>query len=248
MERKTVIEVDRVHKKFKNTEVLKGVTLRCESGKIYGLVGYNGSGKTVLLKCICGFLNYEEGEIRINEKKLGRELTMLPSAGIIIEEPSFLRRWDAYHNLKFLYTICNQNDKAHLCQVLRLVGLDPGSRKPVGKYSLGMKQRLAIAQAVMEGNSHFYVTLDGDSRIYDFALPGMLNVVSYAVGDTITFRYIEGDPTSVAQEIVETAVNGTQDSSGQGGSSASDAEDKDGSDGSASGEESASGQSEEKAA
>ena len=150
MERKTVIEVDRVHKKFKNTEVLKGVTLRCESGKIYGLVGYNGSGKTVLLKCICGFLNYEEGEIRINEKKLGRELTMLPSAGIIIEEPSFLRRWDAYHNLKFLYTICNQNDKAHLCQVLRLVGLDPGSRKPVGKYSLGMKQRLAIAQAVME--------------------------------------------------------------------------------------------------
>ena len=97
-----------------------------------------------------------------------------------------------------------------------------------------------IAQAVIEGNSHFYVTLDGDSRIYDFALPGMLNVVSYAVGDTITFRYIEGDPTSVAQEIVETAVNGTQDSSGQGGSSASDAEDKDGSDGSASGEESAS--------
>ena len=105
-----------------------------------------------------------------------------------------------------------------------------------------------IAQAVMEGNSHFYVTLDGDSRIYDFALPGMLNVVSYAVGDTITFRYIEGDPTSVAQEIVETAVNSTQDSSGQGGSSASDAEDKDGSDGSASGEEGASGQSEEKAA
>ena len=76
----------------------------------------------------------------------------------------------------------------------------------------------------------------------------MLNVVSYAVGDTITFRYIEGDPTSVAQEIVEAAVNGTQDSSGQGGSSASGAEDKDGSDGSASGEESASGQSEEKAA
>lgn len=150
MERKTVIEVNHVHKKFKNAEVLKGVTLRCESGKIYGLVGYNGSGKTVLLKCICGFLNYEEGEIRINEKKLGRELAMLPSAGIIIEEPSFLRRWDAYHNLKFLYTICNQNDKAHLCQVLRLVGLDPGSRKPVGKYSLGMKQRLAIAQAVME--------------------------------------------------------------------------------------------------
>lgn len=105
-----------------------------------------------------------------------------------------------------------------------------------------------IAQAVVEGNSHFYVTLDGDSRIYDFALPGMLNVVSYAVGDTITFRYVEGDPTSAAQEIVEAAVNGTQDSSGQDGSSVSDAEGKDASDGSASDEEGASGQSEQKAA
>ena len=105
-----------------------------------------------------------------------------------------------------------------------------------------------IAQAVIEGNSHFYLTLDGDSRIYDFALPGMLNVVSYAVGDTITFRYVEGDPTSAAQEIVEAAVNGTQDSSDQNGSSASSVEGKGVSDGSASSEEGASGQSEEKAA
>lgn len=105
-----------------------------------------------------------------------------------------------------------------------------------------------IAQAVIEGNSHFYLTLDGDSRIYDFALPGMLNVVSYAVGDTITFRYVEGDPTSAAQEIVEAAVNGTQDSSDQNGSSASGVEGEGVSDGSASSEEGASGQSEEKAA
>ena len=105
-----------------------------------------------------------------------------------------------------------------------------------------------IAQAVIEGNSHFYLTLDGDSRIYDFALPGMLNVVSYAVGDTITFRYVEGDPTSAAQEIVEAAVNGTQDSSDQNGSSASSVEGKGVPDGSASSEEGASGQSEEKAA
>ena len=105
-----------------------------------------------------------------------------------------------------------------------------------------------IAQAVIEGNSHFYLTLDGDSRIYDFALPGMLNVVSYAVGDTITFRYVEGDPTSAAQEIVEAAVNGTQDSSDQNGSSASSVEGKGVSDGSASSEGGASSQSEEKAA
>lgn len=118
-----------------------------------------------------------------------------------------------------------------------------------------------IAQAVIEGNSHFYVTLDGDSRIYDFALPGMLNVVSYAVGDTITFRYVEGDPTNVAQEIVEAAVNGAEEASAQSDAAASDAAKADGasqsdsdaakaggSAQSASGEKDEASQSEEKAA
>lgn len=81
---------------------------------------------------------------------MGKETDILSNAGIVIEEPGFIRRWSAYHNLEFLYTIRNKNDKKYLCSVLEKVGLDPLQRKAVGKYSLGMRQRYAIAQAIME--------------------------------------------------------------------------------------------------
>ncbi len=144
------IEASHIYKSFRGTEVLKDISLRCEPGRIYGFVGHNGSGKTVLFKCICGFLACDSGEIRVGGKVMGKELDMLTDAGIIIEEPGFLRKWSAYHNLEFLYTIRNRKDKAYLCSILEKVGLEPGLRRPVGKYSLGMKQRLAIAQAIME--------------------------------------------------------------------------------------------------
>ena len=147
---RNTIEISHVFKSFKGIDALKDVSLHCESGHIYGLVGHNGSGKTVLLKCICGFLNYDRGEIKVNGKIMGKEIDMLANAGIIIEEPGFLRKWSVYHNLEFLYTIRNKKNKKYLYAVLEKVGLEPGLRRPVGKYSLGMKQRLAIAQAVME--------------------------------------------------------------------------------------------------
>lgn len=146
----TVLEIKNVSKSFNKTQVVKKVNMRCESGKIYGIIGHNGSGKTVLLKCICGFLKYEEGDILVNGKKIGKDVTMIQNAGIIIEEPAFLRKWSGYRNLEYLYRIRNSPDRKHLSDVLRLVGLNPGLRKAVGKYSLGMKQRLAIAQAIME--------------------------------------------------------------------------------------------------
>lgn len=145
-----VIEVLHVSKNFKNVQVLKDVSLRCESGKIYGLVGHNGSGKTVLFKTICGFLSCDQGSVSVNGKVMGRDKDMLTEAGIIIEEPGFLRSWSAYRNLEFLYTLRNKKNKSHLFSVLRQVGLDPGLRRPVGKYSLGMRQRFALAQAIME--------------------------------------------------------------------------------------------------
>lgn len=135
----TVLEIKNVSKSFNKTQVVKKVNMRCESGKIYGIIGHNGSGKTVLLKCICGFLKYEEGDILVNGKKIGKDVTMIQDAGIIIEEPAFLRKWSGYRNLEYLYRIRNSPDRKHLSDVLRLVGLDPGLRKAVGKYSLGMK-------------------------------------------------------------------------------------------------------------
>lgn len=145
-----IININHVYKTFKDNEVLKDVSLHCESGHIYGIVGHNGSGKTVLFKCICGFLACDKGSISVNDKLVGKEIDMLTSAGIIIEEPGFLKNWSAYHNLEFLYTIRNKGNKKYLYSILEKVGLKPELKRPVGKYSLGMKQRLAIAQAIME--------------------------------------------------------------------------------------------------
>ena len=149
-EKRHVIEVSHVNKNFRDNKVLKDVSLRCESGKIYGLVGHNGSGKTVLFKIICGFLSCDEGTVSVDGKIMGKDKDMLTEAGIIIEDPVFLRNWSAYHNLEFLYTIRNKKDKAYLYSILKKVGLDPKMKRPVGKFSLGMRQRFAIAQAIME--------------------------------------------------------------------------------------------------
>ena len=149
-EKRHVIEVSHVNKNFRDNKVLKDVSLRCESGKIYGLVGHNGSGKTVLFKIICGFLSCDEGTVSVDGKIMGKDKDMLTEAGIIIEDPGFLRNWSAYHNLEFLYTIRNKKDKAYLYSVLKKVELDPKMKRPVGKFSLGMRQRFAIAQAIME--------------------------------------------------------------------------------------------------
>ena len=148
--RQEIIRVKNASKRFRGHEVLKKASLTCESGHIYGIIGYNGSGKTVLFKSICGLYRLDEGEIWIGNKKMKRDIDMLTEAGIIIEEPSFLRNYSGFKNLDFLYRIRNRKDKEHLYEVMRKVGLDPLSKKRVCNYSLGMRQRLAIAQAIME--------------------------------------------------------------------------------------------------
>jgi len=145
-----IIRVENASKSFRGHTVLKKVSLTCEVGNIYGIIGYNGSGKTVLFKSICGLYRLDEGEIWIGDKKMKRDIDMLTEAGIIIEEPSFLRNYSGYKNLDFLYRIRNKKNRQHLYEVMRKVGLDPLSKKRVCNYSLGMRQRLAIAQAIME--------------------------------------------------------------------------------------------------
>ena len=163
-EDKIKICVKNVYKNFKEKEVLKDVSLEMESGHIYGIVGHNGSGKTVLFKCICGFYKCTKGEITVNDKVMGRDIDMLNNAGVIIEEPGFIRKWSGYNNLKFLYNINNRTDKEYLYSIMRKVGLEPESKTHVEKYSLGMRQRLAIAQAIME---------DSDILILDEPMNGL---------------------------------------------------------------------------
>lgn len=146
----TCIEVQNVVKRFRDQVVLKNVSISFEKGKIHGIVGRNGSGKTVLFKCICGLMHPEEGVIFVNGKRVGRDVDMPEDIGAIIEAPGFLPNYSGYKNLRFLSNIRRKIGKEEILNVLKMVGLDPESRKHVGKYSLGMRQRLGIAQAIME--------------------------------------------------------------------------------------------------
>ena len=144
------IEVQNVVKRFRDQVVLKNVSISFEKGQIHGIVGRNGSGKTVLFKCICGLMHPEEGVILVNGKRVGRDVDMPEDVGAIIEAPGFLPNYSGYKNLRFLANIRRKIGKEEILNVLKTVGLDPESRKHVGKYSLGMRQRLGIAQAIME--------------------------------------------------------------------------------------------------
>lgn len=144
------VMVQNIVKSFKNQKVLKKVSMSCKHGEICGIVGRNGSGKSVLFKCICGFLKTDSGEIWVRGKKVGKDLDLLSDAGIIIEGPAYLGSLSGIDNLELLYGIRNRRNREHLKKVMELVGLDGSLKKKVNKYSMGMKQRLAIAQAIME--------------------------------------------------------------------------------------------------
>ncbi len=145
-----MIEVKNLVKKFGEITVLDNVNVTFEKGKIHGLIGRNGSGKTVLMKCICGFIPYISGEIRVDGKIVGKQIDSPDNCGIIIETPGFLPEYSGYRNLKFLADIKGIAKKEDIINAIKIVGLDPYNKKHVGKYSLGMRQRLGLAQAIME--------------------------------------------------------------------------------------------------
>ena len=147
------IEVQQVSKSFGEERVLKEVSHTFEKGKIHGIVGNNGSGKTVLMKCICGFLKPDSGTIFVNHKLVGRDTDFPEDIGIIIETPGFLPHLSGTQNLKILASLQKKANDHTIRAVLEQVGLDPDMKKPVGKYSLGMRQRLGFAQALMEDPS-----------------------------------------------------------------------------------------------
>lgn len=146
----TAIEIKNVTKTFGDTDVLSDVSVTWEKGKMHGLIGRNGSGKTMLMKCICGFVPVTKGTITVLDQAIGKKQKIPNNLGIIIETPGFLPNYSAYHNLKFLADISGKADRARILDCIKAVGLDPKSKKLVGKYSLGMRQRLGLAQAIME--------------------------------------------------------------------------------------------------
>ncbi len=144
------IKIEKVSKIYGENTVLSSINMEFEQGKVHGLIGRNGSGKTMLMKCICGLVPVSSGQILINGKVLKKEIDVPKNIGVIIETPGFLPSYSAYKNLKFLADIQGKITKQDIYNSIKKVGLDPRNRKSVGKYSLGMRQRLGLAQAIME--------------------------------------------------------------------------------------------------
>lgn len=143
------IELTNVSKAIKGTVVLDNINLRMESGKVYGLKGKNGSGKTMLMRAVCGLIS-TDGTVNINGEILGKDISFPRSIGVLIENPSFISNYTGFKNLKVLASIQNRINDEDIKNALIKVQLDPDDKRTYRKYSLGMKQKLGIAAAFME--------------------------------------------------------------------------------------------------
>lgn len=144
------IEVTNVSKEFNGISVLESINIKFEEGKIYGLIGKNGSGKSVFLKMLCGFYKPTTGEIKINGKNIIKEGVFAPDTHALIENPSFLPDLTGYENLELLSKIQKKIGKKEIEEILKKVNLYYEKDKKYSSYSLGMKQKLGLAQVLME--------------------------------------------------------------------------------------------------
>lgn len=147
---RVAVKIVKLSKSFNREQVLKEISHSFEAGKIHGIMGFNGSGKTVMFKCICGFLRPDSGYVKVMGKRIGMDVDFPESLGMIIENPGFLPHLSGYTNLKRLADLQKKIGREEVMDAMIRVGLDPLSKKHVSQYSLGMRERLGIAQVIME--------------------------------------------------------------------------------------------------
>lgn len=179
------IIIKNVSRAIKNMVVLNDISLKMSSGKIYGIQGVNGSGKTMLMRAVSGLIRIDEGEIIINDKTLGKDMEFPESIGILIEKPGLIDNYSGMQNLKLLAGIRKKTTDEELRNILTRLNLNPDDKRKVKKYSLGMKQKLGIAQAFIDNPDILVLdepfnALDGKSVEI---LKGMLK--EYLNGDRI---------------------------------------------------------------
>lgn len=145
-----IIEIINLTKRYKDVNILDNINLNIKKGMCYGFIGRNGSGKSLLFKAICGFITPTKGYVIVNGKKVSIEIDFPENIGALIEHPGFLPEYTAFENLKFLASINNKIGDKEIKDALECVDLDINNKKSIKTYSLGMKQRLGIAQAIME--------------------------------------------------------------------------------------------------
>lgn len=144
------IIAENISKTKKNKIILDDINLELENGRIYGFVGRNGCGKTMLFRALSGLMHIDSGKITVDDKVLHKDFNVLENLGLIIENAGLYNEFSGYRNLKLLANINKKITDAEIRKALSDVGLDPNDKRVVRKYSLGMKQRLIIAQAIME--------------------------------------------------------------------------------------------------
>jgi ABC-2 type transport system ATP-binding protein len=186
------IELHDVSKNYQNQMVLNSISNTFEAGKIHGLVGKNGSGKTVLLKCICGLTSVSSGEIKFIAG--GDGITTRPGIGVIIETPGFIPNISGFKNLLYLARLTNSVSKEQIIAAMDAVGLNPKSKQPVSKYSLGMRQRLGVAQAIME---------DPPIILLDEPLNGLDSVGSTIVKELLLKERNNGKTIIIASHCID---------------------------------------------
>ena len=145
-----MININNVNLVLQKNKILNNISIHFQKGKIHGLIGRNGSGKTMLMKCISGFVKPTDGEITVDGKRIGKDCDFPSSTGIIIETPGFIPYYSGYKNLKLLAGLNKKIGSEQIRSTMLQVGLDPDLKRHVRKYSLGMRQRLGLAQAIME--------------------------------------------------------------------------------------------------
>lgn len=145
----TDIKIENVSKKIKSNKILKNIDMELTSGHIYGFRGKNGCGKTMLMRCICGLIIPTEGKIIINGKELHKDIKIPESIGALIENPAFLPQYTGFKNLKMLASLKGKISDEEVKLAIKRAGLDPDDKRTYKKYSLGMKQKLGIANAIM---------------------------------------------------------------------------------------------------
>lgn len=144
------LRVNNVNKIIRGKVILSDVSLCLEGGKVYGFIGRNGSGKTMLLRALSGLMKIDSGSIALGEKTLHKDFEVLPSLGIVLENAGLFPKYAGIQNLTYLAGLTQKIGQKEIISAISRVGLDPKDGLLYGKYSLGMKQRLAIAQAIME--------------------------------------------------------------------------------------------------
>ena len=190
-----------VSKRMGKNDVLRNVSIEVDPGTVVGLQGINGSGKTMLMRAVCGLIRPTEGEIIIDGQRLGADISFPPSLGMLIEAPSFLGYLSGYDNLELIAQINGVATPEDIRSALRLVGLDADEKKKFRAYSLGMKQRLGIAAAIMEKPK--LLVLDEPTNALDEAGVEMLKRVVAMAASTGREVLLSSHDGEVLEELAD---------------------------------------------